>query len=149
MRRGFVIVIVVLFASSCAHAGARTSQDRFEAILQGVADAWNAGDAAAAANLFAEDAVYLEPPDRQLYRGRRALYEFFGGDQKIPMSMTWHHLAFDETAQIGFGEYTFKGTNQYHGIVVVRIRDGKIANWREYQYKSAEPWSVFTTENPF
>ena len=24
------------------------------------------------------------------------------------MKMTWHHLAFDEESQVGFGEYTFQ-----------------------------------------
>jgi hypothetical protein len=103
------------------------------------------------ANCYTEDALYTEPPDKQVYAGRKALYEFFGGDKKPdpPMRMTWHHLAFDEESQTGFGEYTFQMNNRYHGIVVVKIRDGKISNWREYQYKSDMEWREFVKKNDF
>lgn len=123
----------------------------FKRILQTVADGWKDGDARRAADCFAEDAIYIEPPDKQVYVGRKALFEFFGGDrQPAPkMSMTWHHLAFDEGEQIGFGEYTFQGNNRYHGIVIVKIKNAKIGNWREYQYRSELGWSKFTEKNPF
>jgi hypothetical protein len=49
------------------------------------------------------------------------------------MEMTCHHVVFDEEQQIGAGEYTFQGRNRYHGVVVMRILHGRIANWREYQ----------------
>lgn len=123
----------------------------FKRLLQAVADSWNKGDARRAADCFTEDAIYIEPPDKQVYVGRKALFEFFGGNQKPPpkMSMIWHHLAFDEDEQIGFGEYTFQGNNRYHGIVIIRIVNGKIGNWREYQYKSELEWQQFTEKNPF
>lgn len=123
----------------------------FRRLLQRVADAWNAGDARRAAECFAEDAVYSEPPDRQLYRGRAELFEFFGGHERPDpaMQMTWHHLLFDEDAQIGAGEYTFQAQNRYHGAVLVRIEDGEIANWREYQYRSELEWDEFVGENAF
>jgi ketosteroid isomerase-like protein len=63
--------------------------------------------------------------------------------------MVWRHLAFDEEVQIGFGEYTFQMNNRYHGIVVVKVRDGKICNWREYQYKSNLEWKDFVGNNEF
>lgn len=123
----------------------------FRRLLQRVADAWNAGDARRAAECFAEDAVYSEPPDRQLYRGRAELFEFFGGHERPDpaMQMTWHHLLFDEDAQIGAGEYTFQAQNRYHGAVLVRIEEGVIANWREYQYRSELEWDEFVGENAF
>ena len=65
------------------------------------------------------------------------------------MKMTWHHLAFDEESQVGFGEYTFQMNYRYHGVVVVRIRGGKIANWREYQYESPLEWKEFVRKNDF
>ena len=79
------------------------------------------------------------------------MYEFFGGDEKpeLPMSMTWHHLIFDEEGQIGMGEYTFQMHNRYHGMVIVKVRDGKITHWREYQYQSTLDWQTFTVNNPF
>jgi hypothetical protein len=116
-----------------------------------VADGWNEGDARKAADCFDEDAVYLEPPEKQLYHGRAELYEFFGGDTgtDVPMKMTWHHLAFNEEEQVGFGEYTFQMNNRYHGIVVVKIEAGLIKSWREYQYRSELIWEEFTSQNRF
>jgi ketosteroid isomerase-like protein len=123
----------------------------FRDLLDKVAAAWERGDADAAADCFAEDAVYSEPPDRQLYQGRAQLYEFFGRNQSPPppMSMTWHHVVFDEERLIGAGEYTFQGRNRYHGAVLIRIVNGKIANWREYQYRSGHTWDEFVGVNRF
>lgn len=129
----------------------RITAAEFQALLRTVSDGWNEGNARKAADCFTEDAVYSEPPRRQFYRGRAALYEFFGGAQKPdpPMRMTWHHLLFDEKTQVGSGEYTFQMNNRYHGVVMVRIRGGKIANWREYQYQSPLSFEEFAGENLF
>lgn len=129
----------------------RITTGEFQALMRTVSDGWNQGDARKAADCFAEDAVYSEPPRKQFYRGRAQLYEFFGGAQKPdpPMRMTWHHLVFDEATQVGSGEYTFQMNNRYHGVVMVRIRGGKIANWREYQYQSPLSFEEFAGENLF
>ena len=123
----------------------------FESLMQTIAASWNEGNAQKAADCFLEDAVYVEPPDRQIYHGRHELYEFFGGDSgpEIPMHMTWHHLAFNESEQIGFGEYSFQMHGRYHGIVTVKIESGLIKFWREYQYKTEVSWDEFTSLNPF
>jgi len=124
----------------------------FEKLLYQVAEGWNEGNAQKAADCFSVDAIYIEPPDRQLYRGRQALYEFFGGSsgRASPMKMTWHHLLFDESQQIGTGEYTFayKG-RETHGIVIVQITESKIRRWREYQYRSEMNWEAFVGESSF
>lgn len=65
------------------------------------------------------------------------------------MHMTSHHLAFDESQRIGFGEYTIQMSHGYHGIVIVRMENGKICNWREYQYKSPLDWNDFQGQNRF
>jgi ketosteroid isomerase-like protein len=127
----------------------RLTQEHFRALLETVARGWNAGDATASAACFTEDAVYLEPPDRQFYRGRIELFEFFGGDDPPPMSMRWHHVLFDERAQIGAGEYTFEGRKRYHGIVLVELEDGRIARWREYQFESQLEWEDFVGASRF
>lgn len=123
----------------------------FKKLVQTVADGWNDGNARKAADCFSENAVYVEPPDKQLYHGRAELYEFFGGDAgtDIPMKMTWHHLAFNEEEQTGFGEYTFEMHGRYHGIVVVKIDSGLIRGWREYQYRTNLHWEAFTSQSPF
>jgi ketosteroid isomerase-like protein len=121
----------------------------FRRLLRKVAEAWNEGDTASALACFAEDAKYTEPPDTQHYEGRQALHEFFGGEDPPPMRMVWHTVVFDEDRQLGAGEYTYIGTNTYHGVAVIRLRDELIANWREYQYRSDLGWEDFTALNSF
>jgi ketosteroid isomerase-like protein len=123
----------------------------FQALLQRLADGWNEGDARKAAECFTKDAVYTEPPDKQEYRGRQRLYEFFGGDKgrTSPMRMTWRHVAFDATKQVGLGEFTFDYGSKAHGVVVIRVREGRISNWREYFYESQLDWEEFTERNRF
>jgi hypothetical protein len=123
----------------------------FATLMGRISTGWNTGDAAGAADCFTEDAVYLEPPDRQQYQSRSALFEFFGGRERPPpkMSMVWHHLAFDAATQTGFGEYTFEGNRRYHGIVVVKLRGGKVSRWREYQQQSPLSWEEFVGPSRF
>jgi hypothetical protein len=150
-------VAVMIFVSAMrmnmnsGSAGNKITGAQFTNLMRTVAAGWNEGDAKKAADCYTEDALYTEPPDKQVYAGRKALYEFFGGDKKPdpPMRMTWHHLAFDEESQTGFGEYTFQMNNRYHGVVVVKIKNGKISNWREYQYKSDLEWREFVKRNDF
>jgi SnoaL-like domain len=119
----------------------------FVTLMQTIADAWNSGDTNRALACFADDAVYIEPPDEQRYEGRDELFDFFGGDDPPPMSMAWHHLVVD--GEIGVGEYTFRGNRQYHGLVIVQPRGGVIARWREYQTESPLPWEEFVGPSRF
>jgi hypothetical protein len=123
--------------------------DGFRRLLATIATAWIEGDTATALACFTDDARYTEPPDTQHYEGRDALFEFFGGDDPPPMQMAWHTVLFDENEQMGAAEYTYAGTNTYHGVVVIRLRGDRIANWREYQYRSDLDWEAFTALNPF
>jgi len=117
--------------------------------MRSLAQAWTTGDARTAADCFTDDVVYVEPPDRQRYVGRAEVFELSGGHAPTAMSMTWHHLVFDPDQQIGFGEYTFRGRRQYHGIVIVQIRADRIARWREYQYSDDTDWSDFIGDSRF
>jgi ketosteroid isomerase-like protein len=151
------LIALIIFASvirvnmNSSGADNKITVAEFKNLMRTVAAGWNEGDAKKAADCYTEDALYTEPPDKQVYAGRKALYEFFGGGNKPdpPMRMTWHHLAFDEESQTGFGEYTFQMNNRYHGIVVVKIKNAKISNWREYQYKSELEWREFVKKNDF
>ena len=129
----------------------KTNSSEFNQLMQTIADGWNEGNARKAADCFSEDAVYVEPPDKQVYHGQEELYEFFGGDDgpEIPMHMTWHHLAFNEEEQVGFGEYSFQMHGKYHGIVTVKLKNGLIKFWREYQYKTELNWEEFSRLNSF
>ena len=129
----------------------QTTTNEFKQLMNRVAEAWNEGNARKAADCYTKEAVYTEPPDKQVYIGQQALYEFFGGDEppEPPMQMTWHHLSFDEDSQVGFGEYSFQMNNLYHGIVIVKIAEGQISHWREYQYKSDQAWRDFAGKSVF
>jgi ketosteroid isomerase-like protein len=131
--------------------GKRLTSNEFRVLLERLAAGWNEGDSRKAADCFTQDAVYTEPPDKQEYRGRQRLYEFFGGAQgrRGQMRMQWHHVAFDEATQVGMGEFTFEYGGRVHGVTVVRVRDGLISNWREYFYASTLSWDEFTKRNPF
>jgi hypothetical protein len=127
------------------------TQPEFVVLLQRLADGWNQGNAEQAANCFTEDALYTEPPDKQYYNGREALYQFFGGanGRAGEMNMIWHHILFDETRQIGTGEFTFTYGDTVHGVTMIKVRDGLISNWREYWYASELPWEEFIQLNSF
>jgi ketosteroid isomerase-like protein len=123
----------------------------FKKLMDTIAEGWNEGNARKSADCFSEDAVYIEPPDKQVRHGRAELFEFFGGENgpDIPMHMTWHHLAFNEEEQVGFGEYSFRMHGNYHGIVTVKVENKLIKFWREYQYKTDLSWDEFAKLNLF
>lgn len=56
------------------------NEESFRSVMQTVAEGWNRRDARSAASCFAEDAIYSAPPSTPR-RGRKALYEFFGGQR--------------------------------------------------------------------
>lgn len=115
--------------------------------MERIRDSWIAGDTARALECFTDDCVYIEPPDEQRYEGRDELFEFFGGEDPPPMDLVWHHLVVD--GNNGAGEYTFRGNRQYHGIVIVQLRDGRISRWREYQVASTLDWETFVGPSRF
>ena len=127
------------------------SQQEFVGLLQQLADGWNEGNAEQAASCFTQDALYTEPPDKQYYAGRDALYQFFGGanGRTGEMNIVWHHIIFDETKQLGAGEFTFTYGDRVHGVTMIKVRDGLISNWREYWYASELPWEDFIQLNNF
>jgi hypothetical protein len=79
------------------------------------------------------------------------LYEYFGGaaGRELPLHMTWHYLIFDPARQIGVGEFTFRYRKQTHGLVIVKLANGLINNWREYEVESELPWDQFIGDNRF
>ena len=147
---GAIIAALLLSGTASSRAKPeRLTTAEFRELMATVAEGWNEGNARKAADCFAPNATYSEPPRQQFYEGREALFEFFGGHGKRSMSMTWHHLVFDEQSQVGAGEYTFRGNSQSHGVTMVKIEGGLIRNWREYQYRSALPWDEFVDDNAF
>lgn len=120
-------------------------------LMEQVAAGWREGNATKAAERCTEDALYEEPPRNQFHSGRADLFEFFSrpNGTDTPMHMTWHHLVFDAGTQIGAGEYTFRLNRQYHGVVMVQLRGGRIARWREYRSESSLPFEEFSAATRF
>jgi len=107
----------------------------FAELLSEVASGWEAGDPERALGVFTKDAVYIEPPDRQLFQGREELRPYFGAVSPLTR-MTWQGIWFDEGSQTGAGEFSFWREGRAratHGVAVITLRAGRIALWREYQ----------------
>lgn len=83
--------------------------------------------------------------------GSRGIVQIFWRSQgrRLPMHMAWHTLVFDPEKQNGAGEYTFRYRKQTHGVVMVKISNGLIVNWREYEVESELPWDQFVGDNRF
>jgi SnoaL-like protein len=147
----FLLIVHPQDGGSANTSRHRFSQPQFRVLMETLARGWNSNNATLAANCFTNDAIYSAPPDGPVRHGKRELFEFFGGEKgrDQPMSMEWHHLIFDEATQMGAGEYTFSYKIRTHGVAIVRLVDGKIANWREYEQASPLPWSQFIGENHF
>lgn len=126
-------------------------QAGFQKLIGTLTDGLDSNNARMAADCFTEDAMYSSPPNPEIKKGRQAIFEFFGGEKGRPktMSILWHRLVFDPAAQIGAGEYTFTYQVRTHGMVMMRIVNGKIANWREYEVESRLNWEEMVGENRF
>lgn len=124
------------------------TSDEFRLLLSALADGWTRRDYAFVASHFAEDVRYADPL-RYALHGRDALLEFFADDDGLPQSVTWHTVLFDEAQQLGAGEYTYRGTHQYHGTVLVRVHGGRITHWREYQHTDGRSWETFAAASRF
>ena len=135
---------------SCVSTERPLSAEGFRFLMETVAEGWNRGNAQLAASCFNENAVFSGPPSPP-HRGRKELFEWFGGSKgrELPMDMKWHHILFDPAQQIGVGEFTFRYRIQTHGLVIVNISNGLIANWREYEIESPLPWDRLIGDNRF
>lgn len=156
-KKGLILVCFCILILECKNSrpqelNTSINSTQFKELLNKVSTGWNNNNARAAANCFSEDAVYIEPPNQQLYQGRKELFEFFGGSEgrSSPMKMSWHYIMFDKEEQVGSGEYTFEYRGRLsHGMVVVQISQGKIRRWREYQYRSNSEWPDFIGKSAF
>ena len=150
-RIAYTLTLLYFVAAASQACAQKIDRGAFEQLLKTLAAGWNEGNARKAADCFTVDAVYSEPPDKQLYRGREALFKFFGGEEgrKSGMKMTWHHMMFNEDTQVGAGEFTFEYGSKVHGVAIIKIEHRLIRNWREYWYESPLDWEKFSRQNPF
>jgi SnoaL-like domain len=153
--RLMVTIAALIEISGCtlnrAPAPGYLDQAGFQKLIGTLTDAWDSNNARAAADCFTENAMFSSPPNPEIRKGRPALFEFFGGEKGRPkaVSILWHRLIFDPASQMGAGEYTFTYQIRTHGVVMLRIVNGKIANWREYEVESRMNWEEMVGENRF
>jgi ketosteroid isomerase-like protein len=129
--------------------GRHMKQSEFRELMNRLADGWSRQNTEQALSCFSENAIYMEPPDIQFFEGHDQLRPYFAA-LKPGTFMRFHNLWFDESRQIGAGEYSFgeAGDAQAdHGVVVVELRDGRIAFWREYQQKGPAAFDRFLDKN--
>jgi hypothetical protein len=119
----------------------------FAALMERLAAAWNACDGDATAACFSDDVTYADPL-RYRFTSRADLRRFFELPAGETQTVTFHTVLFDETQQCGAVEYTYIGTHVYHGLVLIRVDDDLVKEWREYQHVDPRPWSEFVSGPP-
>lgn len=123
----------------------RLNTEGFKALMRRLGEAWSTQDTELALSCFTEDAVYMEPPDVQLYVGHAQLRPYFAALTPGTF-MRFRALAFDEDEQTGAAEYVFGGEEQPmadHGVAVVELHGERIGFWREYQRKGPASFDEF------
>ena len=111
-------------------------------MLDRMAADWTRKDYRAVADRFGDRLFYSDSLNYS-FSTRADLFGFFEDDGGRPQSCRFHGIVYDERRGLGAAEYTYEGTFRYHGTVWVRIEEGKIVEWREYQHKSDLDWKEF------
>jgi hypothetical protein len=143
-----LLLALVLQAHSAPASPREATVAEFERVMGSLAAAWSSQDTRRALECFTSDAVYMQPPDLQLYRGSAELGKLFDG-LRPGTFMQFHTLAFDARTQVGFGEFSFGRSGAAaadHGVVVVTLRSGRIALWREYVQEGPASFPDFVRE---
>ena len=140
----FLPIFVIFLTNGCGHSKEQITEKEFYGLMQNVAKGWSTQNTDLALGSFAKDAIYMEPPNIQYYRGHSQLRPYFDElDDKY--QMTFHNLWFNENTQSGSGEFTFSYGEDISdvGVVVVELEKGKIKFWREYQRKGPTNFREF------
>jgi len=118
------------------------TQDDFRLMLEMMADGWTNREYKIVAECFAQNLFYSDSLN-YAYTNKEELLKFFEDDDGMPQKCVFHRSVFDERGQIGAAEYTYSGTNQYHGTVWLKLVEDRIVDWREYQHISGQTWDEF------
>jgi hypothetical protein len=126
------------------------SSAQFELLLQTIRTAWLEGNQAQATACFSANAIYSIPPSHGLV-GRESLSQVFmpGPHKELPTRIEWHHMIYDPALQIGAVEYTVQRRIPTHGVIIIKISNGLICNWRQYAVASDMTWEKFRGMNDF
>jgi hypothetical protein len=119
--------------------------EEFGRMLKSLADRWVQADYSAVISRFADGIKYVDPL-RYRFSGREELLEFFN-DESEPETCTFHQYVFDEKRQVGAAEYSYSGSQAYHGTVWITLLNDKIIEWREYQHTTDKSLNDFWKTN--
>lgn len=136
-----------LISFSCQLDKTYLTLDEFKILMDTLAYAWTNQHTELALTCFTQDAIYMQPPDEQLFKGKEQLRPFFGALKK-GTEMRFHYLWFDPKSQSGAGEFTFgnsQSKSAVTGVTVVKLEKGKIKNWREYFIKGPMDFKEFSS----
>jgi hypothetical protein len=133
MRNLLYLGTLLIFLSCADKEKTSLTTNQFRELMNRTAKGWSTQNVEMSLSSFAEDAIYMEPPSSQLYKGHVELRRFFKALNN-QHSMIFHNLWFDEQSQSGAAEFTFNyGSDTASvGVVVVELTEGKISFWREY-----------------
>lgn len=137
-------ILLVLIIVSCQSSKDRVSEQDFQKLMSNIAEGWSTQNTDLALSSFDEDAIYMEPPKIQYFRGHDQLRPYFDELTDVHR-MEFHNLWFNPETQTGAGEFTFSyGTDTATaGVVVVELENGKIKFWREYQRQGPSDFEDF------
>ncbi len=120
----------------------------FRKVLQGLAEGWSKREYRNVSEAFAKDVRYADPL-RYSFSNRQDLLAFFEADEGQEQKTVFHTMIFDEFRQMGAVEYTYEGTHRYHGVALIRLENGLITHWREYQHVDPREWEEFISGTGF
>jgi|SoiMethySBSTD1v2_1073268.scaffolds.fasta_scaffold553446_2 hypothetical protein len=118
------------------------TQDDFRLMLEMMADSWTNREYGMVTECFAQNLFYSDSLNYS-FTNKDELLRFFENDDGMPQKCVFHRSVFDERGQIGAAEYTYSGTNQFHGTVWLKLVGDRIVDWREYQHTSGQTWEEF------
>lgn len=144
MFRFLTFTLLILVHSSCQQHHDGINELQFKSLMTNIAKGWSTQNTDLALSSFHPDAIYMQPPNVQFYKGHAQLRPYFD-ELTEEHKMKFHNLWFDPSSQMGAGEFTFsygKATADI-GVAIVRISDGKIDFWREYLKKGPTDFDEF------
>ena len=138
--------VFVLVLSGCESVRHRQRENiQFMELMTTLKVAWSTQDTDLALTVFDEHAIYMEPPDIQIYRGHLELRPYF--DAIAPgTTMEFHNLFYNPKTKVGAGEFSFGHQDSDRsdvGVIVVELQHRKIGFWREYHRKGPADFSTF------
>jgi hypothetical protein len=145
-----ILTFISFIAVACQHDTEAISEKEFRRLMTQLADSWTTQNTDKAVECFTNDAIYMQPPDEQLYIGHEQLRPFFKALKKGTV-MKLHNIWFNRKNQTGAAEFTFGNSiskQSVTGVIVIAIEHGRIKEWREYFISGPIDFDEFTsTEN--